>query len=95
MPSQNWSFKSKYYLEKVMNPWELPFTKHEYCGECFKEWQETETFCQNCAAKGIETLRYRGTEEHQKEKRTKKHYFLSFNIIEQLQQMLKRKYIVG
>jgi predicted amidophosphoribosyltransferase len=92
LPPQNRTFKTSYFLDKIMKPWELPFVQEEYCGECLFQWQGTETVCRNCAAKGTESLRYHGSQDDQKHKKMKKHYFIMFNVIEQLQQMLKRKF---
>ena len=92
LPPDNDSFKTKYFLEKAMKPWRVAFTQHEYCGECFTEWQGTEYVCANCAASGTETLQYRGSKKDQSQKRMKQHYFITFDVIEQLQQLLKRKF---
>jgi hypothetical protein len=94
LPPQNDTFKTNYFLNKMLAPWELSYTCQEYCGECFSEWKETETVCQTCADNGTETFRYLGNKEDQKCKRMKCYYFITFNVIEQLQQQLKRKYLM-
>ena len=90
LPFPNQSISSQYFLNKCLDPWILRSNCREYCAECQRLWKEDEEQCPNCADCGAVTFRYKGTEDQQILKRKKSH-FLTFSVVEQLQNLLACK----